>query len=92
MSASNRLARILATRSGRDVELAFATEDGRTVKVLASEDQIDRLVDELEDVETGILPPVTWGPDDRAGVDAVGIGQIRSSRLDVVQETTSLGS
>lgn len=50
MPAGNKLARILAARSGEAIELAFVTEDGRTTKVLASEDQIDRLVDELEDV------------------------------------------
>lgn len=50
MTAGNKLARILAARSGETIELAFVTEDGRTTKVLASEDQIDRLVDELEDV------------------------------------------
>ena len=50
MTAGNQLARILAARSGEAIELAFVTEDGRTTKVLASEDQIDRLVDELEDV------------------------------------------
>lgn len=50
MTATSKLTRILATREGRAIELAFVTEDGRTTKVLASEDQIDRLVDELEDV------------------------------------------
>lgn len=50
MTAGNKLARILATRTGEAIELAFVTEDGRTTRVLASEDQIDRLVDELEDV------------------------------------------
>ncbi len=62
MSAGNKLARILATRTGEAIELAFVTEDGRTTRVLASEDQIDRLVDELEDVlnspaETGSGEP-----------------------------------
>ncbi|GEP08636.1 hypothetical protein [Methylobacterium gnaphalii] len=50
MSAAKKLIRILAARSGEAIELAFATADGNTVKVLASEDQIDRLVDELEDL------------------------------------------
>ena len=50
MSTAKKLIRILATRAGRDVELALATQDGHTVRVLASEDQIDRLVDELEDI------------------------------------------
>jgi hypothetical protein len=62
MTAGNKLARILATRTGEAIELAFVTEDGRTTRVLASEDQIDRLVDELEDVhnsptETGSGDP-----------------------------------
>lgn len=62
MTAGNKLARILATRTGEAIELAFVTEDGRTTRVLASEDQIDRLVDELEDVlnsptETGSVDP-----------------------------------
>ncbi|MFY9292889.1 MAG: hypothetical protein WAP03_19690 [Methylorubrum rhodinum] len=50
MSAAQKLTRILATRTGADVELAFVTEDGRTTRVLASDEQIDRLVDELEDI------------------------------------------
>ena len=50
MSDTKRLARVLATRSGSDVELALATADGRTIKILASEEQVDRLVDELEDI------------------------------------------
>ncbi|GLS42455.1 hypothetical protein [Methylobacterium brachythecii] len=50
MSAAKKLVRILAARSGDSIELAFATADGDTVKVLASEDQIDQLVDELEDI------------------------------------------
>ncbi|GHH73079.1 branched chain amino acid ABC transporter substrate-binding protein [Streptosporangium violaceochromogenes] len=52
------------------------------------------LVEALESVsgfETGILPPVTWGKDDRAGVDAVGIGQIKGDKLVVLEETTSSG-
>ena len=62
MTAGNKLARILATRTGEAIELAFVTEDGRTTRVLASEDQVDRLVDELEDVlnsptETGSGDP-----------------------------------
>ncbi|GJE27421.1 hypothetical protein [Methylobacterium organophilum] len=50
MSDAKRLVRILATRSGEEVELAFALAGGETVRVLASEDQIDRLIDELEDI------------------------------------------
>ena len=49
-----------------------------------------KALESMKDVQTGILPPVTWGPDDRAGVDAVGIGQIRGSRLKVLEETKSL--
>ena len=50
MSTTKKLVRILASRVGEGAELAFVTEDGQTVKVLASADQIDRLVDELEDI------------------------------------------
>ena len=50
MSATQRLARILATRTGKEIELAIATQAGQTIRLLASEDQIDRLVDELEDI------------------------------------------
>ncbi len=50
MTVAQKLTRILATRTGAEIELAFVTEDGRTTKVLASEDQVDRLVDELEDI------------------------------------------
>ena len=50
MSALKILARILTTRVGPHIELALATEDGETLKVLATPDQIDRLVDELEDI------------------------------------------
>ncbi|GJE70413.1 hypothetical protein [Methylorubrum podarium] len=62
MTAGNKLARILATRTGESIELAFETVDGRTTRVLASDDQIDRLVDELEDIlnspaETGSGEP-----------------------------------
>lgn len=51
------------------------------------------VVEALEGIsgfETGILPPVTWGKDDRSGVDAVGIGQIKGQALTVVEETRSL--
>ncbi|GAA0409774.1 ABC transporter substrate-binding protein [Micromonospora gifhornensis] len=44
----------------------------------------------FENFETGILPPVTWGKGDRAGVDAVGIGQIKGDKLVVLEETKSL--
>jgi ABC-type branched-subunit amino acid transport system substrate-binding protein len=51
------------------------------------------LVEALETIsgfETGILPPVTWGKDDRAGVDAVGIGQIKGDGLVLLEETKSV--
>lgn len=47
-------------------------------------------LESFEGFETGNLPPVTWGPDDRAGVDAVGIGQITGDELVVLEETRSL--
>ncbi|MCJ2043358.1 hypothetical protein MKK58_02195 [Methylobacterium sp. J-078] len=50
MSLPQKLARILATRSGGGIELAIATESGQTLRVLATQDQIDMLVDELEDI------------------------------------------
>ncbi|KQU19113.1 hypothetical protein ASG63_08220 [Methylobacterium sp. Leaf94] len=50
MSTPQKLARILATRSSGGIELALATETGQTVRVLATPDQIDMLVDELEDI------------------------------------------
>lgn len=62
MSDTKRLARILATRSGADVELAFATADGGTVRILATEEQIDRLVDELEDILNSPVEPEAGDP------------------------------
>ncbi|KQP90831.1 MULTISPECIES: hypothetical protein [unclassified Methylobacterium] len=50
MSTTQKLARILAARSGSGIELALATESGQTLKVLATSEQIDMLVDELEDI------------------------------------------
>ncbi|WP_287978921.1 hypothetical protein [Sphingomonas sp.] len=50
MSTTQKLARILAARSGGGIELALATESGQTLKVLATAEQIDMLVDELEDI------------------------------------------
>jgi hypothetical protein len=44
----------------------------------------------ISDFKTGILPPITWGPDDRSGVDAVGIGRIQGTSLKVVEETQSV--
>lgn len=51
------------------------------------------VVDALEGIsgyETGIYPPVTWGKDDRAGVDAVGIGRIKGNQLELVEEFKSV--
>ena len=50
MRPTQRLARILATRTGEEIELAIATAGGETLKVLATQEQIDMLVDELEDI------------------------------------------
>lgn len=72
------------------VQAQLMTEALKRAKGLSRPCLIESL-ESMKDVETGILPPVTWGPADRAGVDAVGIGQIKDSRLGVVQETTSLG-
>lgn len=49
-SAPKRIVRLLTSRDGEDIELAFVTESGETIRLLATEDQADRLVDELEDV------------------------------------------
>lgn len=40
--------------------------------------------------ETGIYPPITFGPGKRAGVDAVGIGTIKGDTLSVVVESKSI--
>jgi len=40
--------------------------------------------------ETGIYPPITFGPDKRAGVDAVGIGTIKGDALSVIVESQSI--
>ncbi|GJE60064.1 hypothetical protein [Methylobacterium trifolii] len=61
MSALKILARILATRVGPHIELAVATESGEVLKVLATPDQIDMLVDELEDI---LNSPTEPGPDE----------------------------
>lgn len=50
MTALKILARSLTTRVGPHIELALGTQDGETFKVLATPDQIDRLIDELEDI------------------------------------------
>jgi ABC-type branched-subunit amino acid transport system substrate-binding protein len=48
---------------------------------------LETALQSISDFETGLVPPVTWGPDDREGVDAVGIGQIEGDKLRVVSET-----
>ena len=48
--SAQRLVRILTTRSGPDIEIALALENGQTLRVVATPDQADRLVDELEDI------------------------------------------
>jgi hypothetical protein len=50
MSVTQKLARILATRTGENIALAIAAEGGQTLKVVATPDQIDMLIDELEDI------------------------------------------
>ena len=62
MSAIKILARILATRVGPHIELAVETETGEVLKVLATEDQVDRLVDELEDILDSPAEPEDDGP------------------------------
>ncbi|MDR7037270.1 MULTISPECIES: hypothetical protein [Methylobacterium] len=59
MRPTQRLARILATRSSGEIELAIATATGETLKVLATQEQIDMLVDELEDI---LNSPTEEGP------------------------------
>jgi len=44
----------------------------------------------ISNLDTGLIPPLTWGPDKRAGVDAVGIGQIAGDKLKVISETRSV--
>jgi hypothetical protein len=66
MRPTQKLARILAVRVGEEIELAIATERGETLKVMASSDQIDMLVDELEDVLNSPAEPGTGGPPEAA--------------------------
>jgi branched-chain amino acid transport system substrate-binding protein len=73
------------------VQAQLTTEALKRAKGLSRPCLVESL-EGMKDVQTGILPPVTWGPDDRAGVDAVGIGQIEGSRLKVLEETKSLSS
>lgn len=44
----------------------------------------------ISKLDIGLIPPVTWGPDVRAGVNAVGIGQIQGDKLLVVSELQAL--
>lgn len=66
MSAIKILARILAMRVGPHIELAVETESGEVLKVLATEDQIDRLVDEMEDLLHAPAEPADDGPPEAA--------------------------
>lgn len=49
MADEKVLRRIGAKRRGRSIVLTCFTDDGATITLLASDDQVDRLVDELED-------------------------------------------
>ena len=62
MSAIKILARILTARVGPHIELAIEAESGEILKVLATQDQIDRLVDELEDMLNSPADPEDDGP------------------------------
>lgn len=62
MSQTQTLARILATRSGENIELAIATQGGQTLKILATPDQVDRLIDELEDILNSPVEPAAPRP------------------------------
>ena len=66
MSLTQKLARVLASRSGETIELAFATEAGQTLRLLATPDQIDRLIDELEDILNSPAEAETDGPPEAA--------------------------
>lgn len=66
MSHTQKLARILASRSGDTIELAIATEGGQTLRLLATPDQIDRLIDELEDILNSPAEAETDGPPEAA--------------------------
>ena len=56
----------IRTRVGPHIELAVETESGEVLKVLATEDQIDRLVDELEDILNSPAVPDDGEPPDAA--------------------------
>lgn len=45
----------------------------------------------ISNFQTGIYPPITFGADRRAGVDAVGIGTIKGDALIVLEESKSIG-
>ena len=62
MSAIKILARVLASRVGPHIELAIEAQSGEILKLLATEDQIDRLVDELEDLLHAPAEPEDDGP------------------------------
>lgn len=66
MSAQKILARILTSRVGPHIELALALQGGEVVKVLATPDQVDRLVDELEDILNSGDEPEPDGPPEAA--------------------------
>lgn len=66
MSHTQKLARILASRSGETIELAIAAEGGQTLRLLATPDQIDRLIDELEDILNSPVEAGTDGPPEAA--------------------------
>jgi branched-chain amino acid transport system substrate-binding protein len=51
---------------------------------------LETALQRISNFETGLISPVTWGPDDREGVDAVGIGQIAGDKLRVVSETRAV--
>ncbi len=51
---------------------------------------LEAALQSVSNLDTGLIPPVTWGPDDRTGVDAVGIGQILGDKLKVISETRSV--
>ena len=66
MSAIRILARILATRVGPHIELAVEAQSGEVMKVLATQEQVDRLVDELEDILNSPAGPEDDGPPEAA--------------------------
>jgi hypothetical protein len=47
-------------------------------------------LENLKDFKTGILPPITFGPDIRQGVNAVGLVEIRGDRTVEVMPFQSL--